>query len=59
MRPSQPDYDETSGRIWRFADCEFDELSRELRVRGAVVPIESKPLDIQIQLLLHPGEVLP
>jgi eukaryotic-like serine/threonine-protein kinase len=58
LRPSQPDYDDTSGRIWRFADCEFDELSRELRVRGAVVPIESKPLDILIQLLQHPGEVL-
>jgi eukaryotic-like serine/threonine-protein kinase len=51
----QPDF---QGRIWRFADCEFDELSRELRVRGSVVPIEAKPLDILIQLLSHPGEVL-
>lgn len=51
----QPDI---QGRIWRFADCEFDELSRELRVRGSVVPIEAKPLDILIQLLSHPGEVL-
>ena len=49
---------DSQGRIWRFSDCEFDELSRELRVRGAVVPIESKPLDILIQLLSHPGEVL-
>ncbi|MGH9238164.1 MAG: protein kinase domain-containing protein [Vicinamibacterales bacterium] len=50
-----PDF---QGRIWRFADCEFDELSRELRVRGSAVPIEAKPLDILIQLLAHPGEVL-
>ena len=55
VTPLQPDF---QGRIWRFADCEFDELSRELRVRGTVVLIEAKPLDILIQLLSHPGEVL-
>jgi eukaryotic-like serine/threonine-protein kinase len=49
---------ETSGRLWRFADYEFDELSRELRVKGRRVELESKPLDILLQLLLHAGEVV-
>ena len=49
---------ETSGRLWRFADYEFDELSRELRVKGKAVDLESKPLDILLQLLLHAGEVV-
>ncbi len=49
---------ENAGRIWRFADCEFDELRRELRVNGTRVELESKPLDILLQLLLHSGEVV-
>lgn len=49
---------ETSGRIWRFADCEFDELGRELRVRGTAVDLEAKPLELLLQLLLHAGEVV-
>jgi len=49
---------ETSGRLWRFADYEFDELGRELRVKGKPVEMESKPLDILLQLLLHAGEVV-
>ncbi len=49
---------ETSGRLWRFADYEFDELGRELRVKGKPVDLESKPLDILLQLLLHAGEVV-
>ena len=49
---------ETSGRLWRFADYEFDELARELRVKGKAVELESKPLDILLQLLLHAGEVV-
>ncbi len=49
---------ETSGRRWRFADYEFDELGRELRVKGRAVELESKPLDILLQLLLHAGEVV-
>ena len=50
--------EETSGRLWRFADYEFDELGRVLRVRGTPVELESKPLDILLQLLLHAGEVV-
>src|SRR6266446_1451234 len=49
---------ETSGRLWRFADYEFDELRRELRVKGSPVELESKPLDVLLQLLLHAGEVV-
>ncbi len=49
---------QTSGRLWRFADYEFDELGRELRVKGRAVELESKPLDILLQLLLHAGEVV-
>src|SRR5258708_19290796 len=48
----------SSGRLWRFADCEFDELRRELRVKGKPIELESKPLDILLQLLLHSGEVV-
>jgi len=49
---------ETSGRLWRFGDYEFDELARELRIKGKPVELESKPLDILLQLLLHAGEVV-
>jgi len=52
------DIAETSGRLWRFADYEFDELGWELRVKGRVVELESKPLDVLLQLLLHADEVV-
>jgi len=38
-------------RLWRFGECEFDELRYELRVRGKPVEIERKPLDVLLQLL--------
>jgi len=47
-----------SGHVWRFADCEFDDLGHELRVRGTPVDVEAKPLDVLHQLLLHAGEVV-
>ena len=47
-----------SGHVWRFADCELDELRRELRVRGRTVEIEAKPWEVLHQLLLHAGEVV-
>jgi serine/threonine protein kinase/DNA-binding winged helix-turn-helix (wHTH) protein len=50
--------EETSGRLWRFSDYEFDELRRELRVKGKPADLESKPLEILLQLLLHAGEVV-
>jgi DNA-binding winged helix-turn-helix (wHTH) protein/serine/threonine protein kinase len=49
---------DSSGRLWRFGDYEFDELGRELRVKGRTVDLEAKPLDILLQLLLHAGEVV-
>jgi serine/threonine protein kinase/DNA-binding winged helix-turn-helix (wHTH) protein len=55
---SARDVAETSARLWRFADYEFDELRRELRVKGGAVELESKPLDVLLQLLLHAGEVV-
>ncbi len=50
--------EETSGRLWRFADYEFDELRRELRIKGKPAELESKPLELLLQLLLHAGEVV-
>ena len=52
------DVEETTGRLWRFSDYEFDELRRELRTKGKPVELESKPLEILLQLLLHAGEVV-
>jgi serine/threonine protein kinase/DNA-binding winged helix-turn-helix (wHTH) protein len=49
---------ESSGRLWRFADCEFDELSLQLRVKGRLAELELKPLEVLLQLLLHPSEVV-
>lgn len=49
---------EVSGRVWRFAHFEFDESSRELRSSGNIVELESKPLEVLYQLLLHAGEVV-
>src|SRR5262244_2555918 len=46
-----------SGRIWSFANCEFDDSSLELRVNGALVDLELKPLEVLLQLLLRGGEV--
>jgi eukaryotic-like serine/threonine-protein kinase len=43
---------------WRFVDAELDEARLELRVRGKVVPLERKPLELLMVLLRHPGEVL-
>jgi serine/threonine protein kinase/DNA-binding winged helix-turn-helix (wHTH) protein len=47
-----------SARVWRFADCEFDELSNQLVVRGAHANVEAKPLEVLRQLLVHAGEVV-
>ena len=44
--------------LWRFANCEFDELRYELRVNGRVVEIERKPLDLLCHLLLRSGDVV-
>ena len=45
-------------RVWRFADCVFDEANWTLIVSGRRTAIESKPLEILRQLLLQPGRVV-
>ena len=47
-----------SGNVWRFADCEVDELRREFRLRGVTIDLEAKPWEVLHQLLLHAGEVV-
>lgn len=49
---------EAGGRVWRFGDCEFNELRRELRVNGQKVELEHKPLAVLEQLLIHAGETV-
>jgi serine/threonine protein kinase/DNA-binding winged helix-turn-helix (wHTH) protein len=49
---------ESCGRVWRFADYEFDDLALQLRVRGTTVGLELKPLEVLHQLLLRAGEVV-
>jgi DNA-binding winged helix-turn-helix (wHTH) protein/tetratricopeptide (TPR) repeat protein len=44
--------------LWKFANCEFDELRRELRVNGSAVDLEAKPLEVLSHLLQHAGEVV-
>ena len=51
---------ETTGRIWRFSDYEFDELRRELRARGKAVELESKPKRKIVKLkMIMSGPITP
>jgi len=54
----KPTYEEFRGRVWQFGECSFDELRYELRVRGKVVELEAKPLEILHQLLMRGGDVV-
>jgi hypothetical protein len=58
--PTSPDTSSQSTRqsVSRFGDCEFDELGYQLRVRGQVVELERKPLEVLRYLLSKPGEVV-
>jgi DNA-binding winged helix-turn-helix (wHTH) protein len=47
-----------SGRIWRFAGCEFDDLRMELRVSGEEKRLEPKPLEMLRVLISRAGEVI-
>jgi DNA-binding winged helix-turn-helix (wHTH) protein/serine/threonine protein kinase len=58
VNSSQVAAPESSGRLWRFADCEFDDLALQLRVKGTSVALELKPLEVLHQLLLRAGEVV-
>lgn len=44
--------------LWRFAECEFDELRFQLVVQGQPVELERKPLELLRYLLSHSGEVV-
>jgi DNA-binding winged helix-turn-helix (wHTH) protein/TolB-like protein len=55
--PNLP-HEESYGRVWRFADCEFDELRSELCVGDRVVELEGKPLEVLHQLLLRAGDTV-
>ena len=44
--------------LWRFAECEFDDLRFELRVHGQPAELERKPLELLRYLLSRPGEVV-
>jgi eukaryotic-like serine/threonine-protein kinase len=46
------------GRRWRFGDCEFIEIRRQLLVHGEPVKLESKPLDVLQHLLENPGQII-
>lgn len=46
------------GRRWRFGDAMLDEARWTLSVDGARVQIETKPLELLHELLLHAGEVV-
>jgi len=50
--------DDSRGRVWQFGDCLFDEIRYELRVRGEIVDLEAKPLEVLHQLLLRAGDVV-
>lgn len=56
--PAKPPQETSPARIWYFAECEFDEVRHELRVRGSIAELEAKPLEVLHQLLLHAGDVV-
>jgi DNA-binding winged helix-turn-helix (wHTH) protein len=47
-----------SQRIWTFAGCVFDESNWTLTVGGQRVAMETKPLELLRELLLHAGNVV-
>jgi DNA-binding winged helix-turn-helix (wHTH) protein/serine/threonine protein kinase len=47
-----------AGRVWRFSNCEFDDLRLELRSNGSEIKLEPKPLEMLQVLLSRAGEVV-
>ncbi len=45
-------------RRWSFGRASFDEGSWSLRINGSVVPLEAKPSELLLELLLRPGEAV-
>jgi DNA-binding winged helix-turn-helix (wHTH) protein/TolB-like protein len=56
--PAKSRPDQSHGRVWYFAGCEFDEARYQLCVHGEIVDLEAKPLDVLHQLLLRAGDVV-
>jgi non-specific serine/threonine protein kinase len=50
--------DDVPPALWRFGNAQFDELKWELRVDGAMMELEPRPLDILLYLLRHAGETV-
>jgi len=46
------------GRLWRFANAEFDEAGWVLRFKGKALDLEAKPLNVLHELLLRAGDVV-
>jgi len=46
------------GYRWRFADCLLDGRTLELKLRGQLVKLEPKVIELLMFLLRHPGEVV-
>jgi serine/threonine protein kinase/DNA-binding winged helix-turn-helix (wHTH) protein/tetratricopeptide (TPR) repeat protein len=49
---------DVSERLWHFGGCEFNEMTLGLRVHGALVDLELKPLEVLLQLLQRAGKVV-
>ena len=45
-------------RRWAFGACVFDEANWALIVDGTRVPVETKPLELLRELLVHAGNVV-
>ncbi len=58
VSPDSPEAGKARGQRWRFGDCQLDGRTLELTVRGQLVKLEPKPLDMLMFLLRRPGEVL-
>lgn len=55
-RLSSPDF--RRHRRWAFAACVFDEANWTLTVNGVRVPVETKPLELLRELLVHAGNIV-
>jgi serine/threonine protein kinase/DNA-binding winged helix-turn-helix (wHTH) protein len=54
---SSPD-NRSGGRRWQFGSCEYAEISRKLMVDGQTIRMEAKPLEVLLQLLETPNQVI-
>lgn len=62
-KKAAPEFGDESGPSlhsarWRFGEFELDETRCQLRLRGELLKIEAKPLNLLMLLLRHPGEML-